>query len=79
MRGLKPAVVGLIGAAALSTGKTVFFPEGIKAAFETNGSAFVISVCIFALMLFLSFKKIHPILIIVLSAGIGIAAGYFIL
>ncbi len=79
MRGLKPAVVGLIGAAVLSTGKTVFFPEGIKTVFETNGITFIISITIFALMLFLSLKKIHPIVIIVLSAGIGIAAGYFIL
>ena len=79
MNGLKPAVVGLIGAAALSTGKTVFFPEGIKTTLETDNIAFVVSTCIFALMLFLSFKKVHPILLIVLSAGIGIAAGYFIL
>ncbi len=79
MRGLKPAVVGLIGAAVLSTGKTVFFPEGIKNVLETNKITFIISIGVFTLMLFLSLKKIHPIVIIVLSAGIGIAAGYFIL
>lgn len=79
MCGLKPAVVGLIGAAVLSTGKTVFFPEGIKSAFDTDATSLVISIVIFALMLLLSLKKIHPIIIIILSAGIGIAAGYLIL
>lgn len=29
MSGLKPAVLGLIGTAVISTGKTVFFPVGI--------------------------------------------------
>jgi len=31
---------------------------------------------IFALMLVLAFKKVHPIIIICLSAALGIALGY---
>ena len=43
-----------------------------------KNEAFYISLFIFALMTFLifRFKKLHPILIICLSAVIGIAAGY---
>ena len=73
MSGLKPAVIGLIGA---SVGKTVFFPAGISAQ-VFSGPAFYISLGIFALMFLLSLKKVHPVAIIALSAGIGIAVGYF--
>ena len=75
MTGLKPAVVGLIGGAILSVVVTVFFPAGVSAAVFTD-AAFYISAAIFALMLVLAFKKVHPIVIICLSAVIGIAAGY---
>ena len=75
MSGLKPAVVGLIGAAAISIAVTVLFPHGIsQEAF--SGFNIYISLAIFALMALLAFKKVHPILIICLSAVIGIAAGY---
>jgi chromate transporter len=33
---------------------------------------------IFAVMLVLAFKKVHPILLICLSAVLGIAAGYLL-
>ena len=36
----------------------------------------VILLGVFALMLLLALKKVHPILIICLSAAIGIAVGY---
>lgn len=75
MTGLKPAVIGLIGSAVLSIGQTVFFPDGITASVFTS-PAFYVSLGIFAVMATLGFKKVHPIIIICLSAALGIAAGY---
>ena len=75
MSGLKPAVVGLIGGAILSVVMTVFFPAGVSLAVFTQAS-FYVSLGIFILMLVLAFKKVHPIILICLSAAIGIAAGY---
>lgn len=75
MSGLKPAVVGLIAAAVVTTGQTVFFPLGLTAGVFTS-PAFLCSVVIFLATLGLSIKKLHPILIIVISAVLGIAAGY---
>lgn len=68
MTGLKPAVVGLIGASVLSIGKTVFIE---------NGFSFV-SLVLFLSMSVLAFKKVHPIIIILISAIVGIGAGYLI-
>lgn len=75
MSGLKPAVVGLIGAAVISVGKTVFFPDGIAMSVFSDAAVYV-SLVVFALMIVLAFRKVHPIIIICLSAAIGIAAGY---
>lgn len=75
MSGLKPAVVGLIGASLVSVGSTVFFPNGTSAAVFTD-KAFYLSAAIFIAMAILAFKKIHPIFIICLSAVIGIVTGY---
>ena len=75
MSGLKPAVVGLIAAAVVTTGQTVFFPAGVSAGVFTS-PAFLCSAEIFLAMLGLSIKKLHPILIIVISAVLGIASGY---
>jgi chromate transporter len=75
MSGLKPGVIGLIGAAVVSVGQTVFFPGGFCTAVFSS-RPFYISLGIFILMVFLSFKKVHPILVICLSAVLGIAAGY---
>ncbi len=78
MSGLKPAVIGLIGSAVISVGRTVFFPEGIS--LDIFGSpSFYVSLFTLALTLVLSFKKVHPILLIILSAVIGIVAGYVVL
>ena len=82
MSGLRPAVIGLIASAILSVGKTVFFPESLSLSVFT-GAAFWVSLGIFAFSLFLALKKIngkkvHPILIICLSAAAGIAAGYLL-
>ena len=77
MSGLKPAVVGLIANAVLGVLTTVFFPAGITLAVFAD-VAFYIYAAIFAVMLVLAFKKVHPILIICLSAVLGIAVGYLI-
>ena len=75
MTGLKPAVVGLIGGAILSVALGVFFPVGLSLApFSTP--AFYLSAVIFAGMLVLAFKKVHPIIIILISAAAGIGIGY---
>jgi len=75
MSGLKPAVVGLIASAIISVAVEVFFPEKITASVFTTVS-FWSSLVIFALMIFLQKKKLHPILIVLLSAVLGIVSGY---
>ncbi len=64
MSGLKPAVIGMIGTAVLSIGKTVFVQPGL-----------VFSVLLFGLMAVLAFRKVHPIMIICISAAAGVLAG----
>ena len=77
MSGLKPAVVGLIANAVLGVLMTVFFPAGLSLAVFTEVT-FYIYAAIFVTMLVLAFKKIHPIIIICLSAVLGIAVGYLL-
>ena len=77
MSGLKPAVVGLIGNAVLNVLMTVFFPAGLSLAVFSD-VAFYIYAAIFAVMLVLAFKKVHPIIIICISAVLGIVVGYAI-
>ena len=77
MTGLKPAVVGLIGSAIISIAITVLFPAGISLdVFKTI--ELYVSLLIFAVCTVLAFKKVHPIIIICLSAISGIAAGYLL-
>jgi chromate transporter len=75
MTGLKPAVVGMIGGAVLNVATTVFFPAGLTIGVLT-GAAFYVSLAISAVMLVLALKKVHPIVIVCLSALVGIGAGY---
>jgi chromate transporter len=75
MAGLTPGVVGLIAAALVSVGTTVFFPSGLSAA-VFSGRAFWFSLAIFAVCAALAFRKLHPILIICLAAALGLFAGY---
>lgn len=77
MSGLKPAVVGLIASALLSMAATVFIPAGFNSAIFKDVSLYL-SAGILALSTFLAFKKVHPILIICISAAIGIAGGYLL-
>ena len=75
MAGLKPAVVGLIGAAFISVAGTVFFPAGLDVS-ALSAASFWVFIALFALTTVMAFRKVHPILIILLSAVVGIAAGY---
>lgn len=75
MSGIKPCVLGLIAAALLSIGHTVLFPGGFT--FESMlGTQFLACLAIFTLSAVLSFKKLHPVFVILIAAGLGIAAGY---
>lgn len=78
MTGLKPAAIGLIASAVVSMAATVFVPNEFTLTIF-KGREFYISAVIFALCAFLVFykrKKIQPVLIICISAALGIIAGY---
>ena len=77
MNGLRPAVVGLIAAALLSVAKTVFFSEGFSTEMFKTPEIYI-SAAIFVIMAVLVFKKVHPILVILMSAAIGIGAGFLL-
>ena len=69
MNGLRPAVVGMIASAVLSVAASVFprtagLPELLAAG------------VLLALVFFAQWKKVHPILIILCCAGMGVALGY---
>ncbi len=80
MLGLKSTVVGLIGATVLTVGTDILFPTGldlssVSGALGTTEFWFILVV--FAVMLFLMlYQKLNPILVILISAAAGIAAGY---
>ena len=74
--GLKPAVVGLIGAAAVSVAAASLFPGGWQTAVLAR-PAFWVFAGIFAVSAVLIFRqKWHPIAVIGLSAALGVACGY---
>ena len=76
MTGLRPVVIGLIGSAVLSMALEVFFSAGVSLSAVT-GYWFIVSLIIAAIALVLVFKvKAHPIVVILLSAALGITAGY---
>lgn len=75
MSGLKPAVVGLIGNACVNVLMTVFFPAGIALSVFMD-ARFYVFLGLFIAMLVLALKKVHPILIICISAVAGIIIGY---
>lgn len=77
MTGLKPAVVGLISNAIISIALSVFFPAGIAlSVFKTAGVYVSLGIC--AVCTVLAFKKVHPIIIILISAAAGIVTGYLL-
>lgn len=76
MTGLKPAAIGLIAAAVISMAQIVFLPSGFSLSMFKDISLYI-SAVIFALSLFLVLKrKLQPILVICISAALGITAGY---
>lgn len=77
MSGLRPAAIGLIGAALLKLSFRVFAPDGFGMAVVQDVQTYV-SLAIFILAAVLAFKKLHPIIIICISAVIGIVTGYLI-
>ena len=77
MSGLRPAAIGLIGAALVKLAVQVFAPNGFSLSLLTSVDTYV-SLAIFTSGIILAFKKVHPIIIICISAAVGIAAGYLI-
>lgn len=76
MFGLKSTVVGLIAAAVISIAIEVFFANGFTTTVFAT-STFWFSLVVFGVMLFLLlYKKLSPIIIIALSAVVGIIGGY---
>lgn len=74
MSGLKPAVVGLIGAALLTVAAAVFVPDGYPLPL---GSLILWGAVVAALFLLTQKrKKMHPIVVICICALIGIVTGF---
>lgn len=75
LMGIRPIVIGLIGTALLTVIKSAFpfFTEGWK---QAESYSLVSKLVILALLTFLMIKKVKPLKVIALSAGLGIAAGY---
>lgn len=75
MSGLKPAVVGLIAAAILSSTRSVVgvFFDGWHL---IDMQGFVISLVIFIIAFIMQEKKINPITVILTSLVLGLVAGY---
>ena len=72
MTGLKPAVVGLIANAVLNVVLEIFSFN--LDALKATGT--YVSLVLFGGMTVLAFKKVHPIIIICISAVVGIIFGY---
>ena len=75
MTGLKPAVIGLIASAIVSMANTVLFAGNFNLGVFSE-LQFYLSIIIFAVMTLLAFKKVHPIIIVCISAVAGIGIGY---
>lgn len=69
MNGLRPTVVGMIGASLLSVAASAFPASGGVLQWGLAG-------VLLAAILIAHWKKVHPILLIAASAAAGIAAGY---
>ncbi|MCR4593655.1 MAG: chromate transporter [Clostridiales bacterium] len=75
MSGLRPAAIGLIASAIITLAITTFFGGSLNTEVFTQYT-FYLSVCLTLVMTILALKKVNPILLIVISAAVGIAAGY---
>lgn len=69
MSGLKPAVIGLIGTAVVTTAQSAF---GLTTDLSFIDARFIIGIAWFGLTLAALIKKVNPIIIIVASAVLGI-------
>ena len=76
MTGLRPTVIGLIAGAVLTIGQTVFFPNGFALqSLDLYAIITSLVICLIGILLIFK-KKVHPILLVVVSAALGIATGY---
>ena len=75
MTGMRPAVIGLLTFAALTMAISVLFGGKVSTDVLIKPS-FLFSFAVIAIMTVLEFKKINPLLIIVMSAVAGIIYGY---
>ena len=75
MVGLKASVIGLIASSVISMGITVFAPNG---QLIINKDLYVV-MGIFVIALICTLKKAHPIVVICLSAILGILSGIFLI
>ena len=70
-------MVGLIGSAVVSVALAVFVPDGFHTGIFSDLSTWfwlVVSAALLAVSL--KWKKLHPVVIICISAVIGIGAGF---
>lgn len=70
--GLRPAVVGLIAAAAYSIGRAVLFPAAEGGAPAANWKAIFILLIVLVLSRLPLKRKLHPVALIGVSAALGI-------
>jgi chromate transporter len=75
MNGLHPAVVGLIAAAAVSIGESVF-QIGTTTGFFSSGT--VVSIGVIVVAVYMLYKKLNPVWVICVSGLIGIVSGYLL-
>ena len=77
LTGLRPTVVGLIGASVLTIARAALAGTRESVAENFGTVSFFALLAIFGVSLFLTLKKkIHPIITILLSAAAGIVLGY---
>ena len=74
MRGLKPAVVGMLGTAILSSVIAVFGNLGLGEMFYTDPKLYC-TIVILVIAILMERKKMHPIAVLGTSALLGIGCG----
>lgn len=74
MTGLKPAAIGMIASAVVSTGQTILVSTGVSMQ-NILSPGFIGSLVIFISMFVMAMKKAHPIIIVMISAVAGILIG----
>lgn len=74
-QGLRPASTGLIAAAGISVALSIFVVVGgvTEHTFAVNWPLVVLAVAVFACMQNKKISKLHPIVLIAISAAVGIA------